>query len=64
MSPEEFARIKSTSCVLSQEELEAREQARRKEREAILVAEPLNPGLSRWGCRRGRPASHVTWGCS
>ncbi|XP_036778593.2 cilia- and flagella-associated protein 45 isoform X2 [Manis pentadactyla] len=38
MSPEEFERIKGASHVLTREELEAREQAFRKEKEAIMDA--------------------------
>ncbi|XP_047561091.1 cilia- and flagella-associated protein 45 isoform X3 [Lutra lutra] len=38
MSPEEFERIKSASHVLTREELEAREQAFKKEKEAIVDA--------------------------
>lgn len=38
MSPEEFERIKGASQVLTREELEAREQASKKEKEAIMVA--------------------------
>ncbi|XP_044123740.1 cilia- and flagella-associated protein 45 [Neovison vison] len=38
MSPEEFERIKSASRVLTREELEAREQAFKKEKEAIVDA--------------------------
>lgn len=64
MSPEEFARIKWASHVLTREELEAREQAFRKEKEAILVANPLSPDLYRWEvedrCAGARPASHET----
>lgn len=52
MSPEEFERIKWASHVLTREELEAREQAFRKEKEAIMVAKPPSPGLNRWGGRR------------
>ena len=67
MSPEEFARIKWASHVLTREELEAREQAFRKEKEAILVANPLSPGLYRWEveerCAGERPASHETGDC-
>ncbi|XP_041629434.1 cilia- and flagella-associated protein 45 isoform X3 [Vulpes lagopus] len=37
MSPEEFARIKWASHVLTREEHEAREQALRKEKEAIVI---------------------------
>lgn len=37
ISPEEFERIKWASQVLTKEELEAREQAFKKEKEAILV---------------------------
>lgn len=68
MSPEEFERIKWASHVLTREELEAREQAFRKEKEAIMVAKPPSPGLNRWGAeerRAGeRPAFHETWGSS
>ncbi|XP_077616110.1 cilia- and flagella-associated protein 45 isoform X2 [Crocuta crocuta] len=38
MSPEEFERIKGASQVLTREELEAREQAFKKEKEAIMDA--------------------------
>lgn len=37
ISPEEFERIKWASHVLTKEELNAREQAFKKEKEAILV---------------------------
>lgn len=37
ISPEEFERIKWASQVLTKEELNAREQAFKKEKEAILV---------------------------
>lgn len=37
ISPEEFERIKWASQVLTKEELEAKEQAFKKEKEAILV---------------------------
>lgn len=50
MSPEEFARIKWASHVLTREEHEAREQALRKEKEAIVVA------ARRPWFRRGRGA--------
>lgn len=39
ISPEEFERIKWASQVLTKEELEAKEQAFKKEKEAILVTE-------------------------
>lgn len=52
MSPEEFERIKWASHVLTREELDAREQDFRKEKEAIMVAKPPSPGLNRWGQKR------------
>lgn len=68
MSPEEFERIKWASRVLTREELEAREQAFRKEKEAIVVAKPPSPGLNRWGTEERyfgkRLASHKTWSSS
>ena len=48
MSPEEFERIKWASHVLTREELKAREQAFKKEKEAIVVATPV-PHLCRGG---------------
>lgn len=64
MSPEEFERIKWASRVLTREELEAREQAFRKEKEAIVVTKSPSPGLNRWGaeerCSGKRPTSHKT----
>lgn len=56
MSPEEFERIKWASHVLTREELEAREQAFRKEKEAIVVAKP-EPWSQQMGGRRG-----MCWG--
>lgn len=48
MSPEEFERIKWASHVLTKEELEAREQAFKKEKEAIVVPTPT-PSLQSGG---------------
>lgn len=62
MSPEEFERIKWASHVLTREELKAREQAFKEEKEAIVVATPV-PHLCRGGLKRRageRPASHKT----
>ena len=62
MSPEEFERIKWASHVLTREELEAREQAFKKEKEAIVVATPA-PIFAEWGLKRRageRPASPKT----
>lgn len=62
LSPEEFERIKWASHVLTREELEAREQAFKKEKEAIVVPNP-DPIFAEWGLtgRAGeRPASHKT----
>ena len=45
ISPEEFERIKWASQVLTKEELEAKEQAFKKEKEAILVTHLHSPVL-------------------
>lgn len=52
MSPEEFERIKWASQVLTKEELEARVQAFKKEKEAALVANPSSPGPYGWEAER------------
>lgn len=57
MSPEEFERIKWASHVLTREELEAREQAFRKEKEAIMVANFPEPWSLQMGGRR-----EMCWG--
>lgn len=62
MSPEEFERIKWASHILTREELEAREQAFKKEKEAVVVATPA-PIFAEWGLKRKageRPASPKT----
>lgn len=62
MSPEEFERIKWASHFLTREELEAREQAVKKEKEATVVATP-DPIFAEWRLKRRageRPASPKT----
>lgn len=48
ISPEEFERIKWASHVLTKEELVAREQAFKKEKEAILVTQLHSFVLGGW----------------
>lgn len=48
ISPEEFERIKWASQVLTKEELNAREQALKKEKEAILVTHCRSCVLGGW----------------
>lgn len=48
MSPEEFERIRWASHVPTREELEAKEQACKKEKEAIVVATPPPPLQRNW----------------
>lgn len=64
MSPEDFERIRWASHVLSREELEAREQAFQKEKEAIMVAalpEPRSLPMGRGSSGQGALAggAHV-----
>lgn len=66
ISPEEFERIKWASQVLTKEELEAREQAFKKEKEAILVTHLHSLVLGGWAAGQksvvGKPASRTRGG--